>query len=64
MGKVGVFVTIRTPNARSRVAGEYSNEQSLLKVVVCFMMNFNEDWITGKRYLSLDDDSNQDTRPL
>jgi transposase-like protein len=40
---------------RSRVAGAYSNDQSLLKVAVCIMMDINEDWITGKRYLSLEE---------
>ena len=38
---------------RSRVAGAFSNDQSLLRVAVCIMMDINEDWITGKRYLSL-----------
>jgi len=32
------------------VAGAYSNDQSLLRVAVCIMMDINEDWITGKRY--------------
>ena len=29
--------------------------QSLLRVAVCIMMDINEDWITGKRYLSLEE---------
>jgi len=37
---------------RSRVSGAYSNDQSLLRVAVCIMMDINEDWITGSRYLS------------
>lgn len=37
---------------RSRVSGAYSNDQSLLRVAVCIMIDINEDWITGKRYLS------------
>jgi len=40
---------------RSRVAGAYSNDQSLLRVAVCIMMDINEDWITGNRYLSSED---------
>ena len=40
---------------RSRVAGAYSNDQSLLRVAVCIMMDINEDWITSKRYLSLEE---------
>ena len=40
---------------RSRVSGAYSNDQSLLRVAVCIMMDINEDWITGKKYLSLEE---------
>jgi putative transposase len=40
---------------RSRVAGAFSNDQSLLRVAVCIMMDINEDWMTGKRYLSLEE---------
>jgi hypothetical protein len=31
----------------------YSNDQSLLRVAVCIMMNINEDWITGNRHFTL-----------
>ena len=40
---------------RSRVSGAYPNDQSLLRVAVCIMMNINEDWMTGNRYLSLEE---------
>ncbi len=40
---------------RSRVSGAYPNDQALLRVAVCIMMDINEDWITGKRYLSLEE---------
>jgi transposase-like protein len=40
---------------RSRVAGAYPNDQSLLRVAGCIMMDVNEDWITGIRYLSLEE---------
>jgi putative transposase len=40
---------------RSRVSGAYSNDQSLLRVAVCIMIDINEDWITGKRYLSIEE---------
>lgn len=40
---------------RSRVSGAYPNDQALLRVAVCIMMDINEDWITGNRYLSLED---------
>ena len=40
---------------RSRTAGAFSNDQSLLRLAVCIMMNINEEWITGYRYLSLEE---------
>lgn len=40
---------------RSRASGAYSNDQSLLRVAVCIMMDIHEDWITGNRYLSLEE---------
>jgi putative transposase len=40
---------------RSRTAGAFSNDQSLLRLAVCIMMNINEEWITGNRYLSLEE---------
>jgi putative transposase len=40
---------------RTRVSGAYSNDQSLLRVAVCIMMDINEDWITGNKYLSLEE---------
>jgi putative transposase len=43
------------------VAGAFSNDESLLRMAVCIMMDINEEWITGKRYLSLEDEGNLDT---
>jgi putative transposase len=40
---------------RSRGMGAFSNDRSLLRVAVCIMMDINEDWVTGKRYLSLEE---------
>ena len=39
---------------RSRVSGAYPNDQSLLSVAVCIMLDINGDWITGNWYLSLE----------
>jgi len=65
------WIRIRTTNGierinkelkrRSRVAGAFSNDESLLRLAVCIMMDINEEWITGKRYLSLEDEGNLDT---
>jgi len=40
---------------RSRSAGAFSNDQSLLRIAVCIMMDINEEWITGRKYLSLEE---------
>ena len=40
---------------RSRGMGAFSNDQSLFRVAVCIMMDINEDWVTGNRYLSLEE---------
>jgi putative transposase len=41
---------------RSRTAGAYPSDKSLMRVAGCIMMNINEEWITGKRYLSMDEE--------
>jgi hypothetical protein len=48
---------------RSRGMGAFSNDQSLLRVAVCIMMDINEDWITAKRYFSLEEWLDLDARP-
>jgi len=40
---------------RSRVIGAFPSDQSLLRVVSCILMDINEDWITGNRYLSMEE---------
>jgi putative transposase len=40
---------------RSRSAGAFSNDQSLLRIAVCIMMDINEEWMTGRKYLSLEE---------
>ena len=40
---------------RSRVSGAYSNDQSLLRVAGCIMMDINEDWVTVNRYISFEE---------
>jgi transposase-like protein len=40
---------------RTRVAGAFSNDESLLRLAVSIMMNINEEWITGNRYLSMEE---------
>ena len=40
---------------RSQVAGAFSNDESLLRLAVCIMMDINEEWVTGRWYLSVVD---------
>ncbi len=46
---------------RSRVAGAFPNDESLLRLTVCIMMDINEEWITDRMHLSLEEQANQDT---
>ena len=41
---------------RTRKIGAFPSEQSLLRLVVTIMMDINEEWITGRRYMSMDVD--------
>jgi transposase-like protein len=38
---------------RTRVVGAFPNEESLLRLVGSILMNINEEWVTGRRYLTL-----------
>lgn len=39
---------------RSRVVGAFPNDASLLRLGVAILMDINEEWLTGRRYLSID----------
>lgn len=39
----------------SRVVGAFSNDQFLLRMAVCIMMDINEEWMIGREYLSLEE---------
>ena len=41
---------------RSRPVGAFPSDRSLLRLAGCIMININEGWITGKRYLSMDEE--------
>jgi putative transposase len=41
-------------NRRTRVAGLFPNEASLLRLVSAILMELTEEWETGKRYLNMD----------
>lgn len=39
---------------RSRVVGAFPSDGSLLRLAGCILMDINEDWITGVKYLSME----------
>jgi putative transposase len=39
---------------RTKVAGVFPNEESLLRVVGSILMDINEEWVTGRRYLTME----------
>lgn len=41
---------------RSRVVGAFPSDQSLMRVAGCLLMDINEEWITGKKYLSMEEE--------
>ena len=41
-------------NRRTRVAGLFPNEASLLRLASAVLMELSEEWETGKRYLNMD----------
>jgi putative transposase len=41
---------------RSRVIGAFPNDASLLRLAVSILMDVNEEWITGRRYLSMEEE--------
>jgi len=40
---------------RSRVVGAFPNDDSFLRLAVSILMDINEEWITGTKYLNFDD---------
>ena len=41
---------------RSRPVGAFPSDKSLLRLAGCILININEEWITGKKYLSMDEE--------
>lgn len=39
---------------RSRVVGAFPSEESLIRLIGSILMDINEEWVTGRRYLSID----------
>ncbi|HWQ19404.1 MAG TPA: transposase [Methanotrichaceae archaeon] len=41
---------------RSRPVGAFPSDKSLMRLMGCILININEEWITGKTYLSMDEE--------
>jgi transposase-like protein len=41
---------------RSRPVGAFPSDKSLMRLAGCILININEEWVTGKKYLSMDED--------
>ncbi|MHB8359535.1 MAG: transposase, partial [Thermoplasmataceae archaeon] len=41
---------------RTKKIGAFPSEQSLLRLVVSIMMDINEEWITGRKYMNMEID--------
>jgi len=41
---------------RSRVVGAFPNDQSFMRLGVSILIDINEEWLTGRKYLSWDDE--------
>ncbi|MCW6168519.1 MAG: transposase, partial [Thermoplasmatales archaeon] len=41
---------------RTKKIGAFPSEQSLLRLVVTIMMDVNEEWVTGRRYINMEED--------
>jgi len=39
---------------RSRVVGAFPSDKSLMRLAGCILMDINEDWITGGKYLTME----------
>jgi transposase-like protein len=39
---------------RTRVVGAFPNDDSFMRLAVSILIDINEEWVTGKRYLSID----------
>ena len=42
---------------RSRAVGAFPNGKSLIRLAVMILIDINEEWLTGKRHLNMEDDS-------
>ncbi len=46
---------------RSKVVGIFPNQESCLRYACCILMEIDEDWQTGRRYMKMTEDEDSDT---
>ena len=46
--------TNRELKRRTKVVGVFPNEESLLRLVGSILMDVNEEWVTGRKYLTME----------
>ena len=46
---------------RSRVVGAFPNKESVLRLAVSLLIDINEDWITGNKYLVMENLSSENS---
>ncbi|KUG19235.1 hypothetical protein ASZ90_009132 [hydrocarbon metagenome] len=39
---------------RTKVAGVFPNDESLLRLIGAILMDINEEWVTGRKYLTME----------
>jgi putative transposase len=39
---------------RTRVVGTFPNDESFMRLAVSILMDVNEEWLTGRKYLTMD----------
>jgi len=39
---------------RTRVVGAFPNDESFMRLAVSILMDINEEWLTGRKYLTMD----------
>jgi hypothetical protein len=42
------------PDQNDQVSGAFPSDQSLMRLAGCIMININEEWLPGKKYLMMD----------
>jgi hypothetical protein len=41
---------------QKQTRGAFPSDKSLMRLAGCILININEEWVTGKKYLSMDDE--------